>query len=143
MSDSDARSIAPAPTKDEIMRELIAARTDHLTPLGQAREKWTARVLEDLDFWYEQAKQIALKGTGKDQTRAYMIGKVLDKVCPDRRENLRGGGAGGPSTLIQVNAGTRGTQQAYDAAVRARDAPRATITVEAANADGNGRPPSD
>lgn len=107
------RNSRPA-TKDEVEQELLNLRAEQDQPLHRARDRFFQLARAEIDWWYGQARQIALAGRPNDQQRYLMIKCVLDKIVPDRREITRGA-AHTAGALIQINNVNRGTDQAVEA----------------------------
>lgn len=83
--------IRKEPTKAELQQELLDMKGGQDADLTAARQKFHTYFLRDAEWWYDQAKYLAKHAnTSQDQPKVMMVKAILDKICPDRKEQMRG-----------------------------------------------------
>lgn len=103
-------------TRAQLIGKLNARDLAERGAQGRIKAKLLDRFEEDLDWWYEQIKHLALHAKNEDLPRVNLISRMLDKVLPNLKEVQRpveAGEVGG--TYLQVNVAGRGTIEARTA----------------------------
>lgn len=78
-------------THEEVKQELLDLHAEQNSFLTKARERFQELVFNEVDWWYGRARWLAEFGDTKtDQVKQQMVKTVLDKICPDRKELVRG-----------------------------------------------------
>jgi len=96
----------------QLLKDLREAEGKDVAQLQAVREKFTARLLKDVDKLYEHLWFLLESANGKeDDPKVRLMMKIMDKVLSDRHEKIAPSSTRQTAVVFNVQGVDRGTQR--------------------------------
>jgi hypothetical protein len=98
-----------------LLKKLKESDREDLAVLDEARVKLSQLLRDDMEFWYDQAKDVAMNGEKGCEGRGRVIIGMLGKIVADRKDReMASSGSRQPFVFQVIGDVKRGTIEAVD-----------------------------